>query len=296
MAEAIVHIGFNKCGSTAIQKWLADNIAALNQQGVGYKHTDPRADTICTNPQFNVLAHTKANETMPPVPVLSVLGIEVGDRATQDEAARKFEHEYREWLNQTDCSTYLISNEALGPWLRTPRLIAGLDLWTRHHIGPTRYVAYIRRPEPWTISLYGHEVRKGSTLNSLVEFASRINPVPYVASLQTWYRAIGPKRLEVRLFQEEWLAGKGLVEDFGKAIGADVSKLSNAAKLENLSYRDNMAGRYFNKWRAPKRPTLDAETRKTIENANATGMAWIQQTFFQGQEDRFRSWLSPETN
>ena len=295
MAKAIVHIGFNKCGSSAIQTWLAENSGALAAQGIGYTKTDPRPRPHCTNPQFLVLAHSEAGVTMRPRPNAQMLGVVAGDRVSQDRVARAFEGDYVAWLKDTSHHTYVISSEHLGIGPESPGVAAALDQWTRRTIGPTGFVAYLRRPAAWIVSAFGHRMRKKLDDLSLDDFALRVSPIPMLSALRTWVKAVGSDRLDLRLFDEDWLHSDGLIPDFAQVVGADRSALAKGSQRINTSFRETAfpLGGLFRA--RPKRPRISPAVLDRVHAANAEGLDWVQRTFFPAQEARFRSWLHSET-
>ncbi len=287
--DAILHIGFNKCGSTALQQWLGDQVDALADQGIWYRRMDPRADVVCTNPQLQVLACTLAGEDVPARPMNAVLGIT--DRTSQDRVAEDFRRDFEARVAKGGFDTWVGSSESLVGRNMTPDATQALTDWLTSLFGRVRYVAYIRRPEPWLVSLYGHHQRRTGKQESLSEFAQRVGQTPFARLLGMWQQTVAPEALDVRLFHEHWLRDSGLVEDFSTVLGLPTGAVETRAKRLNTSFRDGLRG-LMPLARSPKRPSLPAETRNAIAARNAEAMQWIEGRFFADRRAEFRNWVA----
>ncbi|SNS81104.1 hypothetical protein [Antarctobacter heliothermus] len=288
MPDAILHIGFNKCGSTALQQWLSAQEDALLAQGIWYRRMDPRTDVVCTNPHLQVLAFTLADQPVPSRPMNAVLGIPEGDRVAQDAVAHAFREQFEAQVANGGFKTWVGSSEALVSRFMTPEAISALADWLSGLFGNVRYVAYVRRPETWLVSLFGHQLRKTASPEDLTAFVDRFGPAPFARLLDMWRTAVGQEALDVRLFEESWLGGGGLVRDFQTVLDLPAGTLPTRSKRVNTTFRNRM-----NPWsRAPKRPVLSAQTRDMIAQSNAEGMGWIESTFFADRQTEFRSWAA----
>lgn len=294
--NAIVHIGFNKCGSTAIQKWLAANRGKLAREGIAYRRTDPRPLVACANPQFVELAFSLADRPTPPRPMSNILGYRTGDLVGQRRVADAFAEDYTEWVQSHGLATTVISNEALGPLLSTPGLAAALDTWLRTRFGRVHYIAYIREPLAWLISRYGHARRQGNVTCDIDTFLKRQKRTPFWTSLDTWRQAVGRQNLEVRLFDEEWLSEPGLISDFSERLGLDPRGQERRAQRANLSYFpapniwDFALRRLRRRNTLQDRPVPSAASVARVEAANRADLDRLEQTFFADRPDEFRAW------
>lgn len=288
MSDAILHIGFNKCGSTALQQWLGARADALAGHGIWYQRMDPRPEVVCTNPHLQVLAFTLAGQPVPERPMNTVLGIAEGDRAAQDAVAHRFREDFEGRVAEGGFRTWVGSSESLVSRFMTPEAAGALADWLSGLFDRVRYVAYVRRPDSWVVSSYGHKQRKAERPEDLAEFVEGVGPAPFARVLDLWRSAVGQDALDVRLFDESWLAGRGLVEDFQTVLGLAPGAMPAEVERVNTSYR---SGRL--PWsRAPRRPTLPAAMRETIARRNAEGMTWIENTFFADRRAEFRSWAA----
>ncbi|WP_417206421.1 hypothetical protein [Antarctobacter sp.] len=296
MADAIVHIGFNKCGSTAIQKWLADSIPDLKRQGVFFQRTDPRPDVVCTNPHLSLLAYTLADQDAFAHPVHDVLGAPPGDRAAQDRVAMAFREKIETQAAEMPGRIFVFSCELLTARVLGDRPIAALVDWFRSVFVRVRAIVYIRRPEPWLVSLFGHEKLRDATQETLSDFVLRIRTASFASSLQSWNRALGPDLIDVRLFQEKWLSGTGLIADFVEALkvpgllsGSDRSLINTGFQSTGRGLRSLISAALG---RGKQRPSLSPDVSQAVRSANADDMDWIENTYFSADRDRFRGWLN----
>jgi hypothetical protein len=289
MPDAILHIGFNKCGSTALQQWLGDQRGALADRGALYQRMDPRSDVICTNPHLQVLAFSLAGQPVPHRPMNAVLGITQGDIDSQNRVADAFRHSFEARVAQGGFDTWIGSSEALVARDMTPEAVGALTEWLSSLFERVRHVAYIRRPEPWMVSLYGHHRRKTKADETLSAFVDRVGSVPFARKLKIWEQAVGRDALDVRLFQEDWLKGAGLVEDFSTVPGLPTGSIDTRARRVNTSFKEGLrALSPLN--RRPPRPRVPKELRDLIVRRNAEDMGWISNTFFADDQTDFRAW------
>jgi hypothetical protein len=297
--KAIIHIGFNKCGSTAIQKWLGDAGPELKDHGIYYKRSDPRPDVICSNPQMPILAYTLADQTTSFRPMNAVLGISKGNRAQQDTVA----YEYKEAIEAiAACGEYdqfVASSEHLAARDLTDEAIAALADWLSETFSSVRYIAYIRNPAAWLVSSYGHAHRAGRTSETLDEFAKRVKTVPYGQLLRQWSSVVGETAIDVRLFDEKWLMGSGLIEDFKQQLETSGSLKAGDTTMVNTSWRSGPSGKWLRSLLSRKqkqmraRPQLELQEHQSLLHHNAHELDWIRATFFKDDTARFNAWKQP---
>lgn len=294
MPDAILHIGFNKCGSTALQKWLGDQSNALADRGIRYQRMDPRGDAVCTNPHLQVLAFSLAGQPVPYRPMNDVLGITRGDIDSQNRVADTFRRDFEARVAQGGFDQWLGSCEALVARQMTPEAVTALTDWLSSLFDRVQYVAYIRRPEPWMVSLHGHHGRQTQSKETLADFVSRVGETPFARLLKMWGAAVGPEALDVRLFQEDWLKGAGLVEDFSTVLGLPTGAINPRAQRVNTSFGGGLRALPFLN-RRPPRPRVPKDVCDVIARKNAEGMDWIAKTFFSDRQKDFWAWaqLSP---
>ena len=293
MAEAVLHIGFNKCGSTAIQTWLEEQRGWLRDKGIFWDREDPRPRFACANPQFFVLAHTLARRPVPDLPIFHVLGLHKGDTDTQVRLAHEVLDRVQALATRDDLRTFVMSSEFFVSPHVTKAIPHHLHGWLQQHFERVRYVAYIRQPLPWLISLHGHLVKQNKMDETLEHFLTT-HKAWFRPRLELW-RAGLPQgiELDVRLFEESWLSGDGLLDDFAQLLGLTKAPGTRAAPV-NRVYRAPTAGLRQQisaaAWRLKPRPRVAPDLARLVHDRHADDMAWIAETFFAGRRDAFRAW------
>lgn len=291
-----MHIGFNKCGSTAIQKWLAGSREQLRKQGLFFQRTDPRADVVCSNPHLSLLAYTLADQEAFAHAIYGALGVAPGDREAQDKIALAFKAKIETQAAEMPDQTFVFSSEFLTARVFDARPVSALVEWLRSVFARVRAIVYIRRPDAWFISLFGHNSRRDATGETLTEFALRLRTPSFARRLQSWEKALGPDLIDVRLFKEKWLSGSGLIADFAEALKvpglsdvSDGSLVNTGFRSRRRSVRSLLLAALG---RRKQRPTLSPDVSRIICSANADDMVWIENTYFSTDRDRFRGWLN----
>lgn len=149
---AVVHVGLEKTGSTAIQAWLqahrADLLAAgtLVPQSVGSpNHTRLVAACLDDGAVDTIKAHLLA-------------------RGSGDEAALR--HRVRAALDAELSGTpgwrqVVITSELVSSRLHTPSEIARLVDWLGRHVDTIRFVVFLRRQDDLAVSRYSSALRAG---------------------------------------------------------------------------------------------------------------------------------------
>lgn len=183
----LLHIGTHKTGTTALQRFLVDNQAALA-----------------------ALNHRYAAAGRP-----------VG-RYAQHNLARGADEEGREapWallaeeMRQRPGMVHLVSSEAF--WNVDPDVAAihGRDL------GEVKVVAYVRRQDNFLESLYKHNVKLGGWLSFEEFFQKREKLGDYLAVLEKWEALFGRENLAVRPYDTP-SGSIDIIADFLTLLGID---------------------------------------------------------------------------
>ena len=298
--DAVIHIGFNKCGSTAIQRWLGETASELEELGTCYMRTDPRPDIVCTNPHMLVLAYTLADQTIPFRPLNTILGFGKDDRVQQDIVAYEYKAALEVRISSDSCKQFVASSEPLAGRPLTVDVMTALASWLSDTFNSVRYIAYIRNPEAWMCSLYGHDIRGGRTSDTFEEFVQRVQTVPFAMLLKRWVSVVGKSAIDVRLFDEKWLTGPGLLDDFSQQLKVRDQLTFPALTGINTSWRSDARGSWrkvFPRMKAsnrlPTRPRLSPSVSQALFERNIDELDWIEETFFKDRSAEFRTWKRP---
>jgi hypothetical protein len=217
--RCIVHIGLNKTGTTTIQGWLAQNVAALEAQGIHYNALEglPRSRMNHAVGLASIAAR-QGGRLRPAERTLERLG--VTDAAAQLQDIDGFTEALEDWLASAGAGTYVLSSEFLPSWLPRPDWIKAFDTWLCQRFDEVRYIVYLRDQVDWVPSAYGQHVKAGGTI-TLEEFITQRGTRDYHDTCRKWRRAVGRERLGVRLLEPDFLRNGDLVQDFARVIGAD---------------------------------------------------------------------------
>ena len=223
--KALIHIGIPKSGTSSIQAFLAMNRARLARQGVLYA---PYTPALGSQFEFAVTALQACGQTIGPELERRILGL----RSIHDHAA--YVAGYAQFLDATlrhsDATLFLGSSEHLHAWLRAPAQIAALDSFLRARFAAVDYLVYLRRPEELVVSSYSEAVRRGAT-HDLVTHLARHGTVTHWTALKPWLRAVGARRLSVRLVCPDALYGGDLLTDFASCAGIVLAGLQRPAQV-----------------------------------------------------------------
>jgi hypothetical protein len=222
MKKLFLHIGFNKTGSTSLQKDLALNAAALRQQGILY-------------PRRAAAPYMQGRQHVPlaaAVPERDVRWLHAGKRATRDQA---YEALFAD-LRGEDFETLVLSSESFGGLDMDARKVA----WIRDRFADYEIhaVAYIRRQDGYFLSTYQQGIKGGAT--RAFDFASyRSRPaLKFAARLDLWRQGFGAGRVHVRPFEPRLWPGRELLHDFLDTIGAQRGGITpSKPENEGLDYR-----------------------------------------------------------
>ena len=209
MKKIFLHIGFNKTGSTSLQRNLSENSAALQHQGILYPY-DPSA------PYMQRWQHLPLAAA---IPGRNVAWLLPKNRAGLAQAYSAL----KERITASSCNTVVLSSESFGDldmrrqkveWLASQ--FAGFDVTV---------VAYIRRQDSYFLSTYQEGVKAGRS--DLFDFGTHreAKMLYFARRLAPWREVFGAERVIVRPFDpQHWPEGE-LFFDFLKLTGAQCSGL-----------------------------------------------------------------------
>lgn len=230
MAKLILHIGTEKTGTTALQRFLALNRSTLLFNGLYVPDflgpfTHYRLPILFYDDNLNDDLTLAANFPS------DSLG-----RATEKE---KCISELRQAIQSNRNSTFLISSEHLQSRL-SGRMISQLQSLVDELFDQVLVVVYLRDPLLGAISLLSTEIKFGRQEAVLLPPDNNvINKIfNHKQTLIDWINAFGEARVQPRLFADNRLEGGSIVHDFFMKAGAKIDDQYQMPPRENeaLSY------------------------------------------------------------
>jgi len=231
----ILHVGTEKTGSTALQKFFGLNWAELLRRGVYV----PRS--VAPHAKYGVLNHidlaTAACEDLRP---RDDLQLAAGIRSADDLARHRYTVEQRlfDELNTQSqgASSLLISNEHIHSRLRSQSELYRLRTLLRSHCENIRVIVYLRAQCELAESVASTAVRNGQPILRLVpDFSAQggFDPIlgvdqgyfDYLALLNRLSSVFGVESLDVRLYEKAALIDEDIVRDFFGRLNIETNSM-----------------------------------------------------------------------
>lgn len=191
--QAVVHVGFGKTGSSALQAWLANSAAGLAEQGYRYSGASQAALDYKTSTGNGTLLYQYVR----------------GEASAQDVIDGHFT-EAR--------STVIISSEVI-PAARPDLARRLLDFFESHEI-EARIVAYVRNPLEWAYSSYVQHIKGRGKTGSFLDHLYSMGRLPHLQAA-TWLDANAPNCAIIHYDQVR----DDVAAAFAAAVGIDYSGL-----------------------------------------------------------------------
>ncbi len=254
MKKLFLHIGFNKTGSTSLQKNLAHNPEALAAQGILYPN-DPQA------PYMQRWQHAPLAAA---VPGRTLSWLLPRNRATLDQAYAAL----RERIAQSSFDTLVLSSEGFGEtamgqekirWLK--RQFPGFDI---------SVIAYVRRQDSYFLSTYQEGIKAGRTRPFRFADHLKAKDLYFGRRLMSWRAVFGAQKVIVRPFSPTlWPEGE-LFFDFLRVIGATRAGMTlQPPENEGLDYRAVEFMRQLNLLGAKAQDSAPARPRPLVRKLTA---------------------------
>jgi hypothetical protein len=193
--KVILHIGFQKTGSSALQSCFSENMEVFSRQNIEYPL--PSDSKLKSHQE---LAWMFIKEKMYSV----------------DEVLEY----YSNAIASSDKDVVILSSEDLS-LIRAPERVKLLK--EHFSANDVQVVVYLREPLDFLLSMYHYKVRRGNELGSFMNYLlqQNMNMVNYTKRLAPWRKFFGIKNVIVRKYSPKDFVGGNIVSDFMSAI--DVS-------------------------------------------------------------------------
>lgn len=204
MTEIVIHFGYPKTGSCALQEFLHENHERLRAQGVYYPKTG-----------LHVHEHHQ-------------LAFAIGDNPyqnwTEEKAEELFDTLDRE-VEQCECDTVLISSELFAARLAAIRRSRGFRRVLDGN--NVRAICFLRRQDRWLESCFKQSVWEAPAAllddpGTYIE--KQLMGADYYRFLSEWAEFLGKDRVTALVY-EQALGGEGCIQRFCVELGIDASAL-----------------------------------------------------------------------
>lgn len=207
----VFHIGFPKCGSTAIFTSLRANMAQLTKQKV-----------FVLGDTFDIA--TKASEMLNPLWEIQKARRSADVRANMEERLRTH-------IRQADPdSTLILSSEVLGE-LGGEGMFDGFD-----DIANVEVIGYFRPQISWIPSAWKQwQSRDGVTIQDATAHYIQTRNPDYLGSINRWKAALPNAKVTLRPFLREELKDQSPLHDFMTLIDFKYDTLETSSEVKNPS-------------------------------------------------------------
>lgn len=203
MREVIIHMGYPKTGTSALQLFLRDNRRVLADGGIFFPRGSRTGKTSRLSP------HSLANSQPAFLPRYAK-----GLISNEAFMARPHPHKFIESRMRIDSTAYWAAREKALLALRNKFSV----------LQSISVLVYIRRPLDFLCSLYNEAVKRvGGGLHffagDLADFADRIEPLlDYEQQIELLHRVFGVENVMVRIYDRECLLEGDVRRDFLHAL------------------------------------------------------------------------------
>lgn len=212
--RAVVHIGINKTGSTAIQDALFSvRTRLLSEARILYP-------SIAANQSIHLWTMFREE----PHPVLQRIEPDAVDEASVAHVRKRFFAALEEDFTNPDWDTLVISAEDLSRFYAPD--VSRFIKWLIEHVDDIRVVAYVRHPVDWTRSMVQEQLKQGETLGQVHENVPRPE---WQLRFAPWLNAVGFERFHLVCFDEAREATDGIMASFCNAADLPYEKVLSLA-------------------------------------------------------------------
>ena len=208
--RAVVHIGINKTGSTAIQNAL---FSARTRLLAGARILYP---SIAANQSIHLWTIFRED----PHPVLQRIEPDAVDEASVARVRKRFLAALEEDFANPDWDTLVISAEDLSRFYAPD--VSRFIKWLIERVDDIRVVAYVRHPVDWTRSMVQEQLKQGETLDQV---CGNVPRPEWQLRFAPWLNAVGFKRFHLVCFDEARAATEGIMASFCAAANLPYEKV-----------------------------------------------------------------------
>lgn len=214
MKELYLHVGTPKTGTSAIQRFCADNSTILQREGISYKKMPfkYRDASSVRNGRF----------------LMGPIIDEEGNRHEEEEKIR-YEKGLELVLEQFEtCDRVILSDESI--WLYVHQdhgeALQKLCDFGNEHGFIVKIIVYLRRQDEFVSSLWRQKVKEGRPLSAYENYGKDGNVrkrCSYCKTLTIFRDVVGRENIIVRRFERDKFVGGSILPDFLDIFGLELT-------------------------------------------------------------------------
>lgn len=218
--RAIIHVGWPKTGSSAIQDFLHLNSTELARRGVRFERNERDRGS-----QFEYPAAVLGFDRFAGTPEANRQRFKLRSQEEIDRVHGKHLKALAHYPERFDEPLAVISSEHIIVWLRKPSAIKAFDDQFRSVFEDVRYLGYIRDPLDLIPSEVSERAKRGEPVRTHKHVSQFIKKVDWVKRVRPWLDVVGKDRFDLRRLDSTYLHGGDLLSDFCQALDVSVEGL-----------------------------------------------------------------------
>ena len=208
--HAVLHIGLEKTGTTAIQSALRQSRKQLEAQGYLYSRAAGAQNHI------GISVYGEDDSKVDDIRI----ALEVFEPGQVRGFRQKFKRDIIEECESSDAHTVIFSNEHCHSRLTTPQEVSRIAELFSEIFAHTKIIVYLRRQDQIATSLYSTAVKFGETSSDiLLREKARMSYYDYNSVVARWVGAFGLSNMYVRLYDSHMFYNGSLIADFCRVSG-----------------------------------------------------------------------------
>ncbi len=215
-----IHIGTHKTGTTAIQKFSAENSTELLELGIDYP-TISRPAINKVSSGHHLLPWYIINHPVP------------GNFYGEYEEKREFLFpELVLYINSSAYNHIVLSSEEFDR-LSEEQIIKLKEYFTDFDI---KIIVYLLIKDSYVESMYQTDVIFNNQKNNIIEYMKTMPmPLDYYKFIKRWQNAFGIENVDINFYCKKALLSENIVFDFYSKIGIDVKDIIVKDKNSNVN-------------------------------------------------------------